>query len=213
MPRKGYRRLRLACRAVAFRRVRRRDQLPTTSRARCPAGADRARARPVARRRAEPPAPADERAKPVEQGAPVATGSGPLSTATIVELLDVDRGRGDGREIRQFIPADRIRAGDEVYYTIRVQQPRARARRQRRRHEATTLRYALRTRLRRRAGGRDRSSRSTAGESFGPPADLQVHATGQPAAGPGSRITRTSAGACGRRLRRARRRCCGSGRR
>jgi len=126
----------------------------------------------------EPPAPADERAKPVEQGAPVATGSGPLSTATIVELLDVTVG-GDGREIRQFIPADRIRAGDEVYYTIRVQNPgRAPVG-----NVVVTKQIPFGMHYVRSSAvgpGAEIEFSVDGGESFGPPADLQVHATGQP---------------------------------
>jgi uncharacterized repeat protein (TIGR01451 family) len=57
-----------------------------------------------------------------EQGAPIATGTGPLVTSTVVELLEVVQD-SDGRERRRFVPADRVRAGDEVYYTIRVQNP------------------------------------------------------------------------------------------
>ncbi len=57
-----------------------------------------------------------------EQGAPIATGTGPLVTSTIVELLETVQ-EGEGRERRRFVAADRVRAGDEVYYTIRVQNP------------------------------------------------------------------------------------------
>ena len=57
-----------------------------------------------------------------EQGAPTATGSGPLLTSTLVELLSV-AASGDGRESRRFVPAEQIRAGDEVHYTIRVRNP------------------------------------------------------------------------------------------
>ena len=56
-----------------------------------------------------------------EQGAPTATGSGPLLTSTLVELLTVTG--AEGRELRRFVPAEQIRAGDEVYYTIRVRNP------------------------------------------------------------------------------------------
>jgi uncharacterized repeat protein (TIGR01451 family) len=52
----------------------------------------------------------------------IAVGSGPLTTAVIVETLvpgdDPDRAAG-----RSFVPAGRIRAGDEVHYTIRVANP------------------------------------------------------------------------------------------
>jgi uncharacterized repeat protein (TIGR01451 family) len=50
-------------------------------------------------------------------GAAVAVGSGPLSTLVTVETLSA--GAPDPR----FVPADRIRAGDEVHYTIRVTNP------------------------------------------------------------------------------------------
>lgn len=52
----------------------------------------------------------------------IAVGSGPLTTEVIVETLvpgeDPDQAVG-----RRFVPAGRIRAGDEVHYTIRVTNP------------------------------------------------------------------------------------------
>jgi uncharacterized repeat protein (TIGR01451 family) len=52
---------------------------------------------------------------------PVAVGSGPLTTAVTVEtLLPEDPNHASAR---RFVPADRIRVGDEVHYTIRVTNP------------------------------------------------------------------------------------------
>jgi len=59
-------------------------------------------------------------AAPREQGAPIASGSGPLVTSTMVELLETG---ADGQDRRRFVPAEQIRAGDDVYYTIRVRNP------------------------------------------------------------------------------------------
>jgi uncharacterized repeat protein (TIGR01451 family) len=59
-------------------------------------------------------------AAPPEQGAPIASGSGPLVTSTVVELLETGE---EGHERRRFVPAEQIRAGDDVYYTIRVRNP------------------------------------------------------------------------------------------
>ena len=83
--------------------------------------------------------------------------------------------RGDGRERRQFVPADRIRAGDEVYYTIRVQNP-----------GRTPVGNVVVTKqlpfgmhyVRGSAVGPAAEIEFSVdgGESFGPPADLQVHA-------------------------------------
>jgi uncharacterized repeat protein (TIGR01451 family) len=126
----------------------------------------------------EPPPMPAERPGPSEQGAPVATGSGPLRTSTVVELLDV-AADGEGRERRQFVPADRVRAGDEVYYTIRVQNP-----------GRTPVANVVVTKqlpfgmhyVRSSAVGPAAEIEFSVdgGESFGPAADLQVHATGQP---------------------------------
>jgi uncharacterized repeat protein (TIGR01451 family) len=49
-------------------------------------------------------------------GEATATGTGPLVTQTVVEILE------EGR----FVPAERVRAGDEVHYTVRVTNPGAR---------------------------------------------------------------------------------------
>ena len=47
------------------------------------------------------------------------TGSGPLETSIEVQLLEVSEGPG-GQETRRWIPADRLNAGDEIHYTVRV---------------------------------------------------------------------------------------------
>lgn len=52
---------------------------------------------------------------------PVASGSGPLEAATSVELLRPADGRDGAAGV--FVPAKRLEAGDEVYYTIRVTNP------------------------------------------------------------------------------------------
>lgn len=52
----------------------------------------------------------------------VTTGSGPLETTILAETLQVEEGPG-GKEIRRWAPADRLRAGDEVHYTVRVTNP------------------------------------------------------------------------------------------
>jgi uncharacterized repeat protein (TIGR01451 family) len=52
----------------------------------------------------------------------VATGSGPLETAILAETLQVDEGPG-GEETRRWAPADRLTAGEEVHYTVRVTNP------------------------------------------------------------------------------------------
>ena len=54
-------------------------------------------------------------------GEAVAVGSGPLSTLVTVETLSV--GPDSEAPEPRFVPADRIRAGDEVHYTIRVTNP------------------------------------------------------------------------------------------
>lgn len=52
----------------------------------------------------------------------IAIGSGPLTTAVIVETL-LPGDQPEQASGRRFVPADRIRAGDEVHYTIRVTNP------------------------------------------------------------------------------------------
>lgn len=51
-----------------------------------------------------------------------ATGSGPLATAIEVQKLEISVGPG-GQEIRRWVPAERLNAGDEVHYTVRVHNP------------------------------------------------------------------------------------------
>ena len=51
-----------------------------------------------------------------------ATGSGPLATAIEVQKLEVSVGPG-GQEIRRWVPAERLNAGDEIHYTVRVHNP------------------------------------------------------------------------------------------
>jgi uncharacterized repeat protein (TIGR01451 family) len=51
-----------------------------------------------------------------------ATGSGPLETAIEVQKLEVSEGPG-GQKVRRWIPAERLNAGDEVHYTVRVRNP------------------------------------------------------------------------------------------
>ena len=54
-------------------------------------------------------------------GEAVAVGSGPLTTLVTVETLS--SGSDAEASLRRFVPASRIRAGDEVHYTIRVTNP------------------------------------------------------------------------------------------
>jgi uncharacterized repeat protein (TIGR01451 family) len=51
-----------------------------------------------------------------------ATGSGPLETSIEVQKLEVSAGPG-GQEIRRWVPAERLNAGDEIHYTLRVRNP------------------------------------------------------------------------------------------
>lgn len=51
-----------------------------------------------------------------------ATGSGPLETSIEVQKLEVTAGPG-GQEIRRWVPAGRLNAGDEIHYTLRVRNP------------------------------------------------------------------------------------------
>jgi uncharacterized repeat protein (TIGR01451 family) len=59
-----------------------------------------------------------------EEGPSVATvtGSGPLETAIEVQRLEI-RESPQGQEIRRWVPATRLNAGDEVHYTVRVRNP------------------------------------------------------------------------------------------
>ena len=91
-----------------------RNQVPRRSpvqvAAFCIAAALLARATPVVAQDEEP------------QAVAVATGSGPLETTIVVETLQVETGPGD-REIRRWLPARRLDAGDELHYTIKVRNP------------------------------------------------------------------------------------------
>lgn len=51
-----------------------------------------------------------------------ATGSGPLETSIEVQKLEVSAGPG-GQEVRRWVPAARLIAGDEIHYTVRVRNP------------------------------------------------------------------------------------------
>jgi uncharacterized repeat protein (TIGR01451 family) len=51
-----------------------------------------------------------------------ATGSGPLATSIEVQKLELSVGPG-GQEVRRWVPAERLNAGDEVHYTVRVHNP------------------------------------------------------------------------------------------
>lgn len=50
------------------------------------------------------------------------TGSGPLEVTIEVERLEIGTGPG-GAETRRWIAADRLNAGDEIHYTVRVRNP------------------------------------------------------------------------------------------
>jgi uncharacterized repeat protein (TIGR01451 family) len=67
------------------------------------------------------PASRAQEPDPAAQGATVATGSGPLDTAIVVEKLEaaMPPERPHGR----FVQAERLEAGDEVHYTVRVRNP------------------------------------------------------------------------------------------
>jgi uncharacterized repeat protein (TIGR01451 family) len=56
--------------------------------------------------------------------AAVTTGSGPLEATILAEILEVEAAPGD-REVRRWVPAQRLSAGDEVHYTVRVRNPGA----------------------------------------------------------------------------------------
>lgn len=66
-----------------------------------------------------PAAPAQE---PEAPSAAVATGSGPLEATITAELLVIEHGPDDA-ETRRWVPAQRLSAGDEVHYTVRVRNP------------------------------------------------------------------------------------------
>lgn len=51
-----------------------------------------------------------------------ATGSGRLDTSIEVQKLEVTEGPG-GQEVRRWVAAGRLNAGDEIHYTLRVRNP------------------------------------------------------------------------------------------
>jgi uncharacterized repeat protein (TIGR01451 family) len=51
-----------------------------------------------------------------------AVGTGPLEARLVAQKLEVSAGP-DGREVKAFVEARRLAAGEEVYYTIRVRNP------------------------------------------------------------------------------------------
>jgi uncharacterized repeat protein (TIGR01451 family) len=55
---------------------------------------------------------------------PVATASGPVQVSAAVERLRLSKAR-DGTVSAGFVAAGRVRAGEELYYTIRVRNPGA----------------------------------------------------------------------------------------
>jgi uncharacterized repeat protein (TIGR01451 family) len=63
-------------------------------------------------------------AEPGAEGASavVATGSGPVNTEIVVETLVAREGPGGAVE-KRFVEAERLKAGEQVYYTIRVTNP------------------------------------------------------------------------------------------
>ena len=60
--------------------------------------------------------------EPAAASVAVTSGSGPLEASIVAETLQVQAGPG-GREIRRWVPAQRLVAGDEVHYTLRVRNP------------------------------------------------------------------------------------------
>jgi uncharacterized repeat protein (TIGR01451 family) len=67
------------------------------------------------------PATAQE-ADPEPGNGAIAVGTGPLETEIVVEKMVTDE-RAAGTKQRRFVAAQRLDAGDEVYYTIRVRNP------------------------------------------------------------------------------------------
>jgi uncharacterized repeat protein (TIGR01451 family) len=56
---------------------------------------------------------------PATQGVAEVTASGPLETTIEVQKLELSEGSG-GEEVRRWIAADRLNAGDEIHYTVRI---------------------------------------------------------------------------------------------
>jgi uncharacterized repeat protein (TIGR01451 family) len=67
------------------------------------------------------PTPAWPQAEMSAAGAAVATGSDLLETEIVVERLDP--ADPPERPVARFVPAGRLEAGDEVFYTLRVRNP------------------------------------------------------------------------------------------
>jgi uncharacterized repeat protein (TIGR01451 family) len=63
-----------------------------------------------------------QEADPQGSGGVVAVGTGPLETEIVVEKILTEE-RSDGTTERKFVAAQRLDAGDEVHYTIRVRNP------------------------------------------------------------------------------------------
>jgi len=57
-----------------------------------------------------------------EAPAVATTGSGPLETEILVEVLESEQ-RANGSEEQRFVDARRLDAGEEIHYTIRVRNP------------------------------------------------------------------------------------------
>lgn len=68
-----------------------------------------------------PAAPAWPQAEMSAAGAAVATGTDLLETGIVVERLEP--ADPPERPVAQFVPAGRLEAGDEVFYTLRVRNP------------------------------------------------------------------------------------------
>jgi uncharacterized repeat protein (TIGR01451 family) len=66
--------------------------------------------------------PGHARDDPAAADAVVARGSGPLATRIEVQKLVMEE-RPDGEVVRQFVEADRLEAGEQIYYTVRVTNP------------------------------------------------------------------------------------------
>ena len=67
-------------------------------------------------------APSHAQDDPGAAGAVVATGSGPLETRIEVQKLVMEE-RPNGEVVRQFVEVDRLEAGEQMYYTVRVTNP------------------------------------------------------------------------------------------
>jgi len=59
---------------------------------------------------------------PAAEADPLAAGSGPLEAKVEAQTLQVTQ-QPDGSELRRWRTATRLKAGEEVYYTVRVRNP------------------------------------------------------------------------------------------